>query len=157
MTLSELFDPQRSLSSSRQHYEDGGTLNGTDEFIQHFPSQTDNSSSVMTNNLSRFHALQDAHFVNDNETHIASRSSKLSIGSLDSRFHVKCRMQKQRTFRGLDKFHLKKGFHLVSSTTRRLQRQAREHEREEHAEQKDKRDFLQMSLSKKKHHAEEMN
>ena len=147
----ELLNPQQSLSSSRQHFADGGTLNGTDEFIQHYPSQTDNSSSVMSNNQSRYFALQNGHFINDNDTHIASRSSKLSIGSLDSRYHVKCKLQKQRTIRGLDKFHIKKGLNLVSSSRRKLQRQEREHDREEKADLKDRKDFMEMSL-KKKHH-----
>lgn len=145
----DLFNPQQSLSSSRQHFVDGGTLNGTDDFIQHFPSLTDNSSSVMSNNQSRYLALQNGHFVNDNDTHIASRSSKLSINSLDSRYHVKCKLQKQRTLRGLDKFHLKKGLNLVSSSRRKLQRQERDHNREVSDDLKDKRDFLQMALKKK--------
>jgi hypothetical protein len=141
-----LFAPQRSLSSSRQHYNDGGTLNGTDPFVRHFPSMTDFSSSAPEDrNLhnSQYLAQEEGcHFVNDNETHNASRGSDLSMNSMESRFHIPVRMQRQRKVRGYSKYHLKSGIKLMSRRGRDDQRTAKEEHRKELEEKEETRQFL---------------
>jgi hypothetical protein len=135
--------PPQARQSSRQHLDDSGSSVSTDPFIKHFPSMTDFSSSAPTNlHNSQYLAQENNYFVNDNETHIASRASELSLNSMDSRFHVPVKFQKHRHFRGLSKYRLKSGITLISKKDRGLQLKARDDHRREQKELEEARKFL---------------